>query len=198
MQNSSNILDYDEPRNYVNAIKRNKNKSHFSSSSKLNLWLTIAWIAITFGLVITDINKFSNATAAVCDNLSGESKEYCLLAGEIVGEQNLDNTIQNLPEPLPEYEHLIPEYIMEKGLANCKIYGNIAAGIPLKEARSFKKPLLSKSVTEILPDFYVADVEQTNFKEGTSSVRTACFFYRVKKVAKKIRPEIFSYGSNRY
>ena len=185
LQNSSNILDYDEPKNYVNAIKRNKNKSEFSSSSKLNLWLTIAWIAITFGLVITDINKFSNATAAVCDNLSGESKEYCLLAGEIVGEQNLDNTIQNLPEPLPEYEHLIPEYIMEKGLANCKIYGNIAAGIPLKEARSFKKPLLSKSVTEILPDFYVADVEQTNFKEGTSSVRTACFFYRVKKVAKK-------------
>ncbi len=184
LQNSSNILDYDEPKNCVNAIKRNKNKSQFSSSSKLNLWLTIAWIAITFGLVITDINKFSNA-AAVCDNLSGESKEYCLLAGEIVGEQNLDNTIQNLPEPLPEYEHLIPEYIMEKGLANCEIYGNIAAGIPLKEARSFKKPLLSKSVTEILPDFYVADVEQTNFKEGTSSVRTACFFYRVKKLAKK-------------
>lgn len=72
---------------------------------------------------------------------------------------------------------------MGKGLENCQIYGNIAAGIPLKEAQPYNNPLLKESRLEMLPDFYVADVEQTNLKERTPTVRTVCFSYRIEKLS---------------
>ncbi len=154
------------------------------TSSKKKLFVPIIWLFITLTFAIIDLHKPLISFPVACENIAAENQAYCSLAAKIVGEESLNAVISNLPEPLKEEENLVSESMMEKGLLNCELYGNIAAGVPFNEAASSKIAPLSSSTKEILPDFYVADVEQTNLKKGNPTVRTACFFYRVKKTSK--------------
>ncbi|MEL6929227.1 MAG: hypothetical protein AAFO95_11375, partial [Cyanobacteria bacterium J06600_6] len=164
-----------------------------SSSAKINLLVPIIWLVVTFFLTVADLNKPINAFPLACENLAQENLDYCLLAGEMMGAESLDLVVENLPEPLEESEYLVSEAMMSNGSMSCELQGNIAAGVPLKEATPFKTPVLNSSPAEILPDFYVSDVEQTNLQEGDLTVRTVCFFSRTKKIGKRYSIEFLAY-----
>ena len=188
---SQKLLKQDErvspsnSRNKDDNTNRNlKAKSKKGASSKKKLLVPIIWLFLTLSFAIIDLHKPLISLPVACENIAAENQAYCSLAAKIVGEESLNAVINNLPEPLKEEENLVPESMMQKGLLNCELYGNIAAGVPFKEAASSKIAPLSSSTKEILPDFYVADVEQTNLKAGNPTVRTACFFYKVKKTSK--------------
>ena len=188
---SQKILDRDERVTHSSSKSKRNNttrnlkvKSKKGTSPKINSFLPIIWLFITLSFAIIDLHKPLISFPVACENIAAENQAYCSLAAKIVGEESLNAVISNLPEPLKEEENLVSESMMEKGLLNCELYGNIAAGVPFKEAASSKIAPLSSSTKEILPGFYVADVEQTNLKEGNPTVRTACFFYRVKKTSK--------------
>ncbi len=166
-----------------NTTRNLKVKSKKDTSPKINSFLPIIWLFITLSFAIIDLHKPLISLLA-CENIAAENQAYCSLAAKIVGEESLNAVISNLSKPLQEEENLVSESMMEKGLLNCELYGNIAAGVPFKKAASSKIAPLSSSTKEILPGFYVADIEQTNLKAGNPTVRTACFFYRVKKTSK--------------
>ncbi len=188
---SHKILKQDERVSPSSSSNKRKNanrdseiKSKKGTSSKKKLLVPIIWLFITLSFAIIDLHKPLISLPVACENIAAENQAYCSLAGKIVGEESLNAVINNLPEPLKEEKNLVPESMMGKGLLNCELYGNIAAGVPFKEAASSKIAPLSSSTKEILPGFYVADIEQTNLKAGNPIVRTACFFYRVKKTSK--------------
>ena len=161
---------------------------------KINLIVPLIWLIVTLVIAVFDLNQPVDAlSSTACENLTQENGDYCSLVTQIVGVEYLDTVVASLPEPLTPEESLVPEAMMNYATENCELHGNIAAGVPLKEAAPFKTPVLSSSAVEMLPDFYVADVQQTNLKEGDLKVRTVCFFNRVKKIGKPYSIDFVAY-----
>ena len=151
------------------ARSRQTNRQKPNLLSSVNLALPIGWAVVTLAIIIIGFNSSDSVTlsSAICENTTGE-QSYCNLAVQMVEEEKLSESIQNAVAFEPES--------LDIGLEYCQVYGNTAAGIPLKKASPSENPPLSKSGAEIFSGIYVADVEQVSYKAGSDTVRTACIF----------------------
>ena len=170
-EDRSSASEYQQKSPQYNSRKQDtqQSQSNFNLNSGL---IPISWILVTVAIITVSINsaKSSTSLAAICEG--SENQEYCQLAVEIIGEQQLEKSSQNAPE--------LKEESIEVGTMYCQVHGNIAAGIPLKKSDPSDNPPLSTSGAAILPGIYVADVEQTNTKNGSPTVRTVCVIEQSK------------------
>lgn len=132
-------------------------------------WLILTIIVIT--LAIRSVNP-SELVDTACRNATGK-QEYCRLAVQLVGELSFQEASQNAVPMTPG--------AIDQSLKACEVSGNIRAGKTLKEALNTNIPVLSSSGEEVVPGIFIGDVKQTNFKEGSSTVRTACVFKNTQR-----------------
>lgn len=143
------------------------------------LALPIGWVFLTIiviTLAIRSVNP-SELVDTACRNSIGK-QENCQLAVQLVGELTFQEASQ---DAVP----LNPPGRDQSLLKACEVLGNIRAGKTFKESIETNIPVLSSSGEEVVPGIFIADVKQTNFKEGGSTVRTACVFKNTRT-----RPEL--------
>ena len=151
------------------ARSRSKHSSRTKPKQSINLLIPLGWLLVAVIIIAISFssNQSASSSATVCQNTTGDPA-YCQLATEILGEEELTESVQNTQEFEPES--------LEVGLEYCQIYGNTAAGIPLSQANPSQTPLLSVSTEKIFPGIYLSDLEQNNRRSGDPIVRTVCIF----------------------
>ncbi|MGD1919154.1 MAG: hypothetical protein ACFCAD_09795 [Pleurocapsa sp.] len=157
---------------YNSSSEESQQQSKFSFDLNSGFVLPNSWILVTLAIIVVGINSAKSTTSlpAICEDSS--DREYCQLAVQIVGEKQLETASQNAPE--------LKEESINIGSMYCEVYGNTAAGIPLRESDPQENPPLYTDGVGILPGIYVADVEQTNTRNGNPTVRTVCILEQTK------------------
>lgn len=149
------------------------------------LALPIGWVILTGIVIILAIRSVnpSEMVDTACRNATG-SQEYCRLAVQLVGELTFQQASQNAVPLTPERS--------DRSLKACEVFGNLRAGKTLKEVTNTNIPVLSSSGEEVVPGIFIADVKQTNFKEGGSTVRTACVFRNTNTGLERLGTDVIS------
>ena len=130
-------------------------------------WLIFVVIVIT--LAVRSVNP-SELVDTACRNTTG-SQKYCRLAVQLVGEFTFHELSQN---SVP-----LTRQLRFQSLEQCTLLVNIRAGKTFKESLETSIPVLSSFGEEVVPGIFVADIKQTNFKEG-GAIRMACVFRNTK------------------
>ena len=147
--------------------RRKKKTSQPEGWKTLALPIGLVFVTSIFILLGIISARGNQSISPVCENSIG-SENQCQLAVQLVGESILELELTKAIPFTPGAE--------TQSLYYCEQKGNIRAGKTFKEVFQNEIPVLSSGGEEVIPGIYLAQVEQTNFKEGPPTVRTACAF----------------------